>query len=163
VSNTVCIVLTRTNKMAHLNVSTVTLSKHVLHCFLMHLSYDVIAIMPSPQLVLLLTGFLVTIDMKTHLERILNETPDYTFFKVYGCAYWPHLHAYNNHKLEFRSKKCVFLGYCSLHKGYKYLHVPSSRVYISRDAFSMRMLFPMQTYAHFPYTANCYGVLFTFK
>lgn len=27
----------------------------------------------------------------------------------------------------------VFLGYSSLHKGYKCLHVPSNRVYISRD------------------------------
>ena len=48
-----------------------------------------------------------TIEMKTPLERLLNETPDYTFFKVFGCACWPHLRPYNSHKLDFRSKKCV--------------------------------------------------------
>jgi histone deacetylase 1/2 len=62
--------------------------------------------------------------METPIERLLGETPDYTFFKVFGCACWPHLRPYNNRKLQFRSKQCVFLGYSSLHKGYKCLHVP---------------------------------------
>ena len=66
-----------------------------------------------------------TINMKTPLERLLHETPDYTIFKVFGCACWPHLRPYTNHKLDFRSKKCVFLGNSSLHKGYKCLNVPS--------------------------------------
>jgi hypothetical protein len=80
--------------------------------------------------------------MKTPLERLLRETPDYTFFKVFGCACWPHLRPYNNHKLDFRSKKCVFLGYSTLHKGYKCLHVPSNRVYISRDVIFDETVFP---------------------
>jgi histone deacetylase 1/2 len=83
-----------------------------------------------------------TTAMKTPLERLLRETPDYTFFKVFGCACWPHLRPYNTHKLDFRSKKCVFLGYSSLHKGYKCLHVPSKRVYISRDVIFDENNFP---------------------
>jgi hypothetical protein len=72
--------------------------------------------------------------MKTPLELLFEELPDYTFFKVFGCACWPYLRPYNNRKLEFRCKKCVFLGYSALHKGYKCLHVPSNRVYISSSA-----------------------------
>jgi histone deacetylase 1/2 len=86
-----------------------------------------------------------TIDMQTPLERLLRETPDYTFFKVFGCACWPHLRPYNNHKLDFRSKKCVFLGYSPIHKGYKCLHVPSNRVYISRDVIFDEHVFPFST------------------
>src|SRR3954469_19050324 len=63
-------------------------------------------------------------------------------FKVFGCACWPHLRPYNSRKLEFRSKKCVFLGYSTLHKGYKCLHVPSNRVYISRDVVFDESHFP---------------------
>jgi histone deacetylase 1/2 len=74
-----------------------------------------------------------TIDMQTPLEGLLHETPNYNFFKVFGCACWPHLRPYNNHKLDFRSKKCVFLRYSSLQKGYKCLHVPFNRTYISQE------------------------------
>jgi histone deacetylase 1/2 len=59
------------------------------------------------------------IDMHTPLERLSGETPYYTFFKVFGCACWPHIRPYNNRKLQFCSKQCVFLGYSSQHKGYK--------------------------------------------
>jgi hypothetical protein len=80
--------------------------------------------------------------MKTPLELLFKELPDYTFFKVFGCACWPHLRPYNNHKLEICSKKCVFLGYSALHRGYKCLHIPSNRVYISRDVVFNKNLFP---------------------
>ena len=71
------------------------------------------------------------LKMKTPLELLFNELPDYTFLKVFGCACWPHLRPYNSCKLEFRSKKCVFLGYSALHKGYKCLHVPTNSLYFS--------------------------------
>jgi histone deacetylase 1/2 len=50
-----------------------------------------------------------TIEMKTPLERLLRETPDYTFLKVFVCACWPHLRAYNNHKLDFPRRNVFFL------------------------------------------------------
>jgi histone deacetylase 1/2 len=43
------------------------------------------------------------LDMKTPLERLFGETPDYTFFKVFGSVCWPNLRPYNRHKLEFCS------------------------------------------------------------
>ena len=82
------------------------------------------------------------LQIKTPLELLLNEAPHYSFLKVFGCACWPHLRPYNSHKLEFRFKKCVFLGYSSLHKGYQCLHVPSNRVYISRDVVYDENVFP---------------------
>ena len=83
--------------------------------------------------------------MKSPLEVLLNETPDYSLLKVFGCACWPHLHPYNKHKLEYRSKQCVFLGYNPLHKGSKCLHIPTNRVYISRDVVFDETVFPFST------------------
>jgi histone deacetylase 1/2 len=80
--------------------------------------------------------------MKTPLELPFQEVPNYTFLKVFGCACWPHLCPYSHRKLEFRSKKCVFLGYSSLHKGYKCLHVPTNHIYISRDVIFDENVFP---------------------
>jgi transposase InsO family protein len=82
------------------------------------------------------------IDNKCPLERLLNTPPNYSMLKIFGCACWPHLRAYNNRKLAFRSKECVFLGYSSLHKGYKCLDIESGRIYISRDVVFDENIFP---------------------
>jgi histone deacetylase 1/2 len=128
----VCLVLIHISRMAPLNVSIVILWRLVLLYFAhgsipfrfwsdaFSTAYFLINRLPSRLL-----------QTKTPLELLLHELLDYTFLKVFGCACWPHLRPYNKHKLEFWSKKCVFLGYSSLHKGYKCLHVPTNRVYIS--------------------------------
>jgi hypothetical protein len=36
-------------------------------------------------------------------------------------------------KLKFWFKQCVFLGYCSAHKGYKFRDISTGRRYMSRD------------------------------
>jgi histone deacetylase 1/2 len=80
--------------------------------------------------------------MQTPVERLLGESLDYTFLKVFGCAYWPHTRPYNSRKVDFRSVKCVFLGDSSIHKGYKCLHIPTNRIYISRDIMFDEHVFP---------------------
>lgn len=45
----------------------------------------------------------------------------------------PNLRPYNQRKLQFRSKQCVFLGNSHIHKGYKCLCVSTDPVYISQD------------------------------
>uniref|UniRef100_A0A0E0FBI9 Retroviral polymerase SH3-like domain-containing protein n=1 Tax=Oryza meridionalis TaxID=40149 RepID=A0A0E0FBI9_9ORYZ len=76
------------------------------------------------------------------LEKLHHQKPDYTSLRVFGCACWPNLHPYNNHKLQFRSKRCVFLGFSNIHKGFKCLVVPTGRVYISRDVVFDETIFP---------------------
>jgi hypothetical protein len=82
------------------------------------------------------------IDYTTPLERLFNQTPDYSSLRVFGCACYPNLRPYNHHKLEFRSKQCVFLGYSNMHKGFKCLELSSGRVYISRDVVFDQTEFP---------------------
>jgi hypothetical protein len=78
----------------------------------------------------------------TPLETLFHEQPDYGFLRVFGCACWLNLRPYNNHKLSFRSTQCVFLGYSSMHKGYKCLDRATCRIYISRDVVFNESLFP---------------------
>ena len=82
------------------------------------------------------------IQSQTPLEKLLHTKPDYSFLRIFGCAVWPNLRPFNKHKLEFRSKRCVFLGYSVLHKGYKCLDVSTGRVYISRDVVFDESIFP---------------------
>jgi hypothetical protein len=37
----------------------------------------------------------------TSIHKLLSATPDYSSFRVFGCACWPNLRPYNSHKLQF--------------------------------------------------------------
>ena len=78
----------------------------------------------------------------TPLHKLLGATPDYSHFRVFGCACWPNLRPYNSHKLQLRSIRCVFLGYSNMHKGFKCLDISKGRIYISRDVIFDESVFP---------------------
>jgi transposase InsO family protein len=44
-------------------------------------------------------------------EKLYNQSPDYHRLWVFGCLCYPLLRPYGLHKLDFRSKPCLFLGY----------------------------------------------------
>lgn len=87
-----------------------------------------------------------TLDYETHVHRLLNETPDYNSLRIFGCDVWPNLRPYNTRKLAFRSMRCAFLGYNSMHKGFKCLEPSSGRVYISRDVIFDESIFPFPSF-----------------
>jgi len=82
------------------------------------------------------------IQNQTPYERLYGHAPDYTFLRTFGCAVWPNMRPYNSKKLQFRSKRCVFLGYSHMHKGFKCLDPTEGRVYISRDVVFDEHVFP---------------------
>ena len=75
-------------------------------------------------------------------EKLFTSSPNHSFLKIFGCACWPNLRPYNTHKLQPRSLQCVFLGYSLMHKGYKCFHIPTGRLYISRDVLFEESIFP---------------------
>lgn len=82
------------------------------------------------------------INFETPYERLFHKNPSYYSLRVFVCACWPNLRPYNNRKLSFRSKQCVFLGYSPRHKGVKCLDVSTGRIYISRDVVFDESVFP---------------------
>jgi histone deacetylase 1/2 len=82
------------------------------------------------------------LNLESPTEKLLHVKPNYESLRVFGCASWPNLCLYNKHKLSFRSKRCVFLGYSFRHKGVKCLDVTTGRVYISQDVIFDENIFP---------------------
>jgi hypothetical protein len=82
------------------------------------------------------------IENDTPYQRLFGKTPDYTFLRTSGCVVWPNLRPYNSRKLEFRSKRCVFLGYSNMHKGFKCLDPSTGRVYVSQGVVFDETVFP---------------------
>lgn len=86
-----------------------------------------------------------TLHNSTPYTKLFRAEPSYSDLRVFGCACYPLLRPYNKHKLEFRSKQCIFLGYSSNHKGYRCLDPSTSRIYLSRNVVFDENLFPAQS------------------
>jgi hypothetical protein len=83
-----------------------------------------------------------TIQYQAPLQRLYQVKPNYSSLHIFGCACWSNLRPYNQRKLKFRSKECVFLGYNNINKGFKCLDVSTDRIYISRDVVFDESIFP---------------------
>ncbi|PKU85121.1 Retrovirus-related Pol polyprotein from transposon TNT 1-94 [Dendrobium catenatum] len=79
---------------------------------------------------------------QTPYYRLHEKEASYTHLRTFGCLCFPWTTPYANNKLSPRSMECVFIGYSSQHKGYRCLHIPSKRVYISRHVKFVEHHFP---------------------
>ncbi|KAI5396342.1 hypothetical protein KIW84_062519 [Lathyrus oleraceus] len=78
---------------------------------------------------------------KSPYTLITKKEPDYKALKPFGCACYPCLRPYNQHKMQFHTTRCVFLGYNNSHKGYKCLN-SHGRVFVSRHVMFNENQFP---------------------
>ena len=72
-----------------------------------------------------------TLQFSTPYTKLFNRPPKYDLLRIFGCACFPYLRPYNTNKLQFRSKKCVFLGYSLNHQGYRCLDISTGCIYLS--------------------------------
>ncbi|KAK9207149.1 hypothetical protein WN943_017434 [Citrus x changshan-huyou] len=71
-----------------------------------------------------------TLNNLSPYQKLHNQPSNYQLLRVFSCACYPFLRPYNDHKLDFHSQKCLFLGYNPLHKGYRCL-TKSGKVYVA--------------------------------
>jgi hypothetical protein len=74
--------------------------------------------------------------------KLFNKGPDYSLFRSFGCSCFLLLRPYSVHKLMFRSKRCIFLGYSTNQSGYRCLDPVSRKVYVSRHVVFDESQFP---------------------
>ena len=75
-------------------------------------------------------------------ELLFHRKPSYELFKPFGCLCYPLLRHYNQHKLQPRSVKCIFLGYATNAKGYICFDPKSHKFYTSRHVHFTESVFP---------------------
>lgn len=80
---------------------------------------------------------------------MFKKKPSYRALRAFGSACYPCLRALQVHKFDPKSLQCVFVGYSSLHKGYRCLYPPTGKVYITRHAIFDEELYPFrEQYKH---------------
>ena len=70
---------------------------------------------------------------QTPFEVLHGYKPDVSHFKVFGCTAFAHIPKANRRKLDAKSIKCVFIGYCTDQKAYKLFDPSSHKLFASRD------------------------------
>ena len=79
---------------------------------------------------------------KSPYEVIFGYAPAYDSLRVFGCACYPLLAPFGISKLDFKSTRCVFLGYSTNHKGYLCLEPQTHHHDISRHVKFNESQFP---------------------
>ncbi|XP_010507647.1 PREDICTED: uncharacterized protein LOC104784298 [Camelina sativa] len=87
-------------------------------------------------------------------HKLFAVPPNYNKLRVFGCACFPWLRPYTSHKLDARSKRCVFLGYSLTQSAYCCLDVQSGRVYVSRHVQFLEIDFPFRCSVLAPATSD---------
>jgi len=64
-------------------------------------------------------------------STIFNKDPNFHFLKTFCCSYFLLVIPYNSYKLDSKLKKCIFIAYSQLYKGYNCLSF-IGRIYISK-------------------------------
>ncbi|KAL6321050.1 hypothetical protein AAG906_012034 [Vitis piasezkii] len=86
-----------------------------------------------------------TLNLSSPYENIFGSPPNYSKLRIFGCLCYPWLRPYSSHKLESRSKPCIFLGYSLTQSAYLCYHPPTSRMYVSRHVKFVESVFPSLT------------------
>jgi hypothetical protein len=86
-----------------------------------------------------------TLQQMSPYSKLYSKAPDYKRLRVFGCLCYPLLRPYNAHKLDYRSKPCIFLGYN--YAGYKCLDPVTNKAYLSRHVVFDKTSFPAKDLA----------------
>ena len=78
-------------------------------------------------------------------SKLYNRDSDYQKLRVFGCLCYPLLRPYGLHKLEYRSKPCIFLDYSYV--SYKCLDLVTNKVYLSKHVIFNENSFPAKDQA----------------
>ena len=82
------------------------------------------------------------LSLNSPYSLLFKAQPNYLKLKIFGCLCFPWLRPYQNHKLQNRSTKCVFLGYSLTQSAYLCYDTISSRLYVSRHVRFVEDTFP---------------------
>ncbi|KAK9200192.1 hypothetical protein WN944_015388 [Citrus x changshan-huyou] len=83
-----------------------------------------------------------TLNLSSPYELIFHKSPNYSKLKAFRCLCYPWLRPYTSHKLNPRSKPCVFLGYSLSQSAYLCLEPSTSKIYVSRHVQFVESVFP---------------------
>ena len=75
------------------------------------------------------------LDLKTPFEVLYGYKPEVSHLRIFGSKAFAHIPKDERRKLDAKSIKCIFIGYCDNHKAYKMYDLSKHKLIASRDMF----------------------------
>ena len=89
-----------------------------------------------------------TLSHKSPFFCLFGNPPNYLKLCSFGCLCYPWLKPYSTHKLDPKSKPCIFIGYSKTQSAYHCLDVITKRIYTSRHVSFVENDFPYSRLSH---------------
>jgi len=86
-----------------------------------------------------------TLNLCSPYKKIFGSSPNYSKLKVFGCLCYPWLHPYTSHKLEPRSKPCIFFGYSLTQSAYLYYDPSTLKFFVSQHVKFIESIYPFKS------------------
>nr|TKR89925.1 hypothetical protein D5086_0000238180 [Populus alba] len=83
-----------------------------------------------------------TLHLFSPYEKIFGSFPNYSKLKVFDCLCYPWLRPYTSHKLEPRSKPCIFFGYSLTQSAYLCYDPSTTKVFVSLHVKFVESIYP---------------------
>ncbi|KAL4591014.1 hypothetical protein LXL04_003962 [Taraxacum kok-saghyz] len=83
-----------------------------------------------------------TLNNKSPYLCLFKKQPNYDKLRSFGCLAYPWLRPYTKHKLESRSKPCIFVSYSSSQSAYHLLDPLTNKIHTSRHVYFVESEFP---------------------
>ena len=90
------------------------------------------------------------LNILSSFHALFGEIPNYSKLHIFGYLCFPFLHPYNNHKLEPRSRPCIFLRYSLTQSAYKCFDPSKNRIFLSCHMVFDETVFPSLSSAQHP-------------
>lgn len=83
-----------------------------------------------------------TLNNESPYSKVFGTQPNYTKLRSFSCLCYPWLKPYTTHKLDLKSKPCVFIAYSPTQSAYYCLELDSHKIYTSRHVHFVEHIFP---------------------
>lgn len=90
----------------------------------------------------------LTLDNKSPYFCLFKKLPNHDKLSSFGCLCYPWIKPYTSHKLDSRSKTCIYIEYSSSQSAYYALDPTSNRIYTTRHITFVETIFPYQRLKH---------------
>ena len=88
------------------------------------------------------------LNNQSPFAKLFNQRPNYLKLKQFGCLCYPLTRPYNKHKLEPKSKSCIFMGYILSQNAYLCFEQTTKKIFTSRHVIFHESTFPFQQSGH---------------